>query len=260
MTVNLTNMLSTIALIGLLVGPTVGVADGSDAYQACQDMKWKADKQAKKNCFRDLALSYEVVMANGSTDTDTSELEDEIAELEGKLEESEEGIAEIEEAHEAEIAELEAKLEESSTDTDTSDLEDEVAELEGKLEESEAEIAELEANVVVKARAIAKHEVTIEDLESQVLYLSTFEALSNDLYMRLEEQEQAISQRVEEAFDEGYFSGSTDLSGGDEMSTLIANQLLAGDFDVVYAFCKDAVFAAEIFSPLVMACYHKRYR
>jgi len=49
MTVNLTNMLSTIALIGLLVGPTVGVADGSDAYQACQDMKWKADKQAKKN-------------------------------------------------------------------------------------------------------------------------------------------------------------------------------------------------------------------
>ena len=158
MIVNLTNMLSTIALIGLLVGPTVGVADGSDAYQACQDMKWKADKQAKKNCFRDLALSYEVVMANGSTDTDTSELEDEIAELEGKLEESEEdiaelegkleeseeGIAEIEEAHEAEIAELEAKLEESSTDTDTSDLEDEVAELEGKLEESEEEIAELE--------------------------------------------------------------------------------------------------------------------
>jgi len=125
MTVNLTNMLSTIALIGLLVGPTVGVADGSDAYQACQDMKWKADKQAKKNCFRDLALSYEVVMANGSTDTDTSELEDEIAELEGKLEESEEGIAEIEEAHEAEIAELEGKLEESEA---------EIAELEDKLE------------------------------------------------------------------------------------------------------------------------------
>ena len=145
MTVNLTNMLSTIALIGLLVGPTVGVADGSDAYQACQDMKWKADKQAKKNCFRDLALSYEVVMANGSTDTDTSELEDEIAELEGKLEESEEGIAEIEEAHEAEIAELEGKLEES--EEGIAEIEEaheaEIAELEGKLEESEAEIAEL---------------------------------------------------------------------------------------------------------------------
>ena len=121
MTVNLTNMLSAIALIGLVAVPTVSVADGSDAYQACQDMKWKAGKKAKKNCFRDLALSYEVVMANGSTDTDTSELEDEIAELEAKLEESEEGIAEIEEAHEAEIAELE-----------------------GKLEESEAEIAELD--------------------------------------------------------------------------------------------------------------------
>ena len=96
MTVNLTNMLSAIALIGLVAVPTVSVADGSDAYQACQDMKWKAGKKAKKNCFRDLALSYEVVMANGSTDTDNSELEDKIAELEGKLEESEEEIAELE--------------------------------------------------------------------------------------------------------------------------------------------------------------------
>jgi len=108
MTVNLTNMLSTIALIGLLVGPTVGVADGSDAYQACQDMKWKADKQAKKNCFRDLALVFEHRYAAGVAAVPG--LEEKIAELVGMLEESGERYADLDakyEENEDKIAELE---------------------------------------------------------------------------------------------------------------------------------------------------------
>lgn len=127
----LSKTLSGFALIGLLAVPTISSADGSDAYQACVDMKWKAGPKKKKNCFRDLALVFEeLLFAAGGAGAAVPGLEEKIAELVGMLEESGERYAD-----------LEAKYEES---------EDEIAELEEAAGEFEADLVENLATLLIE--------------------------------------------------------------------------------------------------------------
>ena len=124
----LSKTLSGFALIGLLAVPTISSADGSDAYQACQDMKWNAGPKKKKNCFRDLALVFEHRYAAGVAAVPG--LEEKIAELVGMLEESGERYAD-----------LDAKYEEN---------EDKIAELEEAAGEFEADLVENLATLLIE--------------------------------------------------------------------------------------------------------------